>query len=103
MTAIIRFGSKGARGGQLRLRALWCLYGIGALDEAWLVERLDDPSEHVRTWAVQLLVDHGAPSAGAIAALERLAEREDSGPVLTFLASALGRLPLDQRWPWGLV
>ncbi len=82
----------------LRLRAMWCLYGIGALDEPWLIARLDDPSEHVRTWAVQLLVDAGSPSNRVIEALARQASREKSGLVLTFLASALQRLPNDRRW-----
>ncbi|HEU5117617.1 MAG TPA: PVC-type heme-binding CxxCH protein, partial [Isosphaeraceae bacterium] len=82
----------------LRLRAMWCLYSIGALDESWLIDRLQDPSEHVRTWAVRLLVDAGTPSERGIKALTRQAERDDSGLVLTFLASALQRLPLDRRW-----
>ncbi len=82
----------------LRLKALWCLYGMGALDESWLIDRLQDPSEHVRTWAVRLLVDSGAPSDRGLDALARQAERDDSGLVLTFLASALQRVPLERRW-----
>lgn len=82
----------------LRLRALWCLYGIGALKEPWLIGRLDDPSEHIRSWAVRLLVDAGPPSDQGIDSLERRAAREESGLVLTFLASALQRLPADRRW-----
>jgi putative membrane-bound dehydrogenase-like protein len=85
-------------GVSLRLRALWCLHAIGAAGEPWLIDRLDDPEEHVRTWAVLLLVDSGTPSDGAIAALERLSVREESGLVLTFLASAMQRLPVERRW-----
>jgi putative membrane-bound dehydrogenase-like protein len=82
----------------LRLRAMWCLYGIGALEELRLIRGLEDPSEHVRAWSVRLLVDAGTPSHEAIDCLERRAAREESGLVLTFLASALGRLPADRRW-----
>lgn len=82
----------------LRLRALWGLFAIGEASEPWLISLLDDPSEHLRTWAVLLLVDGGGPSDPAIAAFERLAKQEQAGLVLTFLASALQKIPTDRRW-----
>ncbi len=82
-----------------RLRALWSLHAIGALGEAWLLERLVDGSEHVRAWAVRLLVDDGAPSEVVARALAHRARRESSGLVLSYLASALQRLELAHRWP----
>ena len=88
----------GAEPVPIRLRAMWCLYGMGALDEARLIAKLDDPAEHVRNWAVKLLVDVGTPSSPAIDAMEARASKEDSGPVLTSLASALQRLPVGRRW-----
>ena len=54
--------------------------------------------DHVRTWAVRLLVDRGEPSPAAIAALGRLAGLESSGLVQLFLASALQQLPYGERW-----
>lgn len=39
------------------LRALWALHSTGGLDEAVLQQQLDHDSEHVRTWAIQLLVE----------------------------------------------
>jgi putative membrane-bound dehydrogenase-like protein len=86
----------------LRLRALWTLFGIGAADEDWLIDLFHDPSEHVRTWAVRFLVDEGTPSEAAIEALTRLADRERSGLVLTYIASGLPRLPTAHRWPIAL-
>jgi putative membrane-bound dehydrogenase-like protein len=82
------------------LRALWCLYVTGGTSEAWLLRQLDHPDEHVRTWAVRLLVDEGAPSAGVVRALVARArsQGETSGLVLLYLASALQRLPLADRW-----
>ncbi|MCO6458153.1 MAG: c-type cytochrome [Pirellulaceae bacterium] len=81
-----------------QLRQLWCLHAIGALEAGWLLEQLAHPSEHVRVWAIQLLVET-SPVAQAVAEkLASLAERETSGLVLTYLASALQRLPHDQRW-----
>lgn len=81
-----------------QLRALWCLHVTGGLNEAWLIEQLGHQSEHVRTWAIQLLVDDGVVSAGAQQAFERQAQDESSGLVLTFLASALRRMTHEQRW-----
>src|SRR5262245_47099473 len=37
-----------------RLRALWTLHAIGAVDEALILRTLEDPDEHVRGWAVRL-------------------------------------------------
>lgn len=79
-----------------RLRALWALHVTGGLAESRLLELLDDREEHVRLWAVQLLVE-SPPGDAAVAALVRRATAEKSGLVLTYLASALRRLPLADR------
>lgn len=81
-----------------QLRAMWCLYVTGGLDEAWLIERLGHPSEHIRAWAVQLLVDGGTVSPHVQQAFERQAEVDSSGLVLTFLASSLRRMEHEKRW-----
>ena len=85
-----------------RLRALWALYVAGGLDDAWLIEQLNQPDEHLRVWAVKLLLDRGRPSGAVADALTQLAERESSGLVLLFLSSALQQLPPQQRWPLAL-
>ena len=81
-----------------RLRAMWCLYVTGGLSQSWLLDQLHDKEEHIRVWAIQLLVDNRAPSDRAREAFEELAKTERSGLVLTFLASSLRLLPTDQRW-----
>jgi putative heme-binding domain-containing protein len=80
-----------------KLRALWALYVTGGLSEAWLLKQLGHESEHVRVWAVKLLVDDGRVSRAALALLVRLARDDASGLVRLFLASALQRLPADRR------
>ncbi len=80
------------------LRALWCLHGTDGLSEGRLLKLLQHPNEHLRTWAIQLLVDDGRVSPSAQHAFEQLASDEHSGLVLTFLASALRRLPHADRW-----
>ncbi|HSU57178.1 MAG TPA: c-type cytochrome, partial [Candidatus Dormibacteraeota bacterium] len=82
-----------------QLRLIWALYVAGGTDEAWLRPLLSASNEQVRVWAIQLLCDHSAPSAEARTKLARLAGEDSSGLVLTFLASALRRFPLPERWP----
>lgn len=73
----------------VRLRALWGLNALGAVDENFLVPRFADDSEHVRAWAVRLLADGQFISPTASAAFQGLARKESSGLVLTYLASAV--------------
>ncbi|QEG00241.1 hypothetical protein Mal15_43110 [Stieleria maiorica] len=82
-----------------RLRAMWALYSIDAAGADWLVGQLNDPSEHVRSWAVRLLVDRGHPGAETAARLAEQSEHEGSGLVRLALASALQQLDLADRWP----
>jgi putative membrane-bound dehydrogenase-like protein len=82
-----------------KLRGLWCLYSIGAVDDAWLTGLLGHFDEHVRAWAVRLLVDRGEPSAAVVKELQKLAASEDSGLVLVYLASAMQQMRYDDRWP----
>jgi putative membrane-bound dehydrogenase-like protein len=94
-----------------RLRALWTLYTVGAIEPKTLVTMLDDPSEHVRVWAVRLLTDfwpldtmHGLVRSTPQAIDAWLAERfigmakaDNSGLVRLTLAGALQRLPAELR------
>jgi putative heme-binding domain-containing protein len=80
-----------------KLRAMWALYVTGGTDEPWLRRLLEHPDEHVRAWAVRLLVDNGSPDSDTLAEFVRNAGREPSGLVRLFLASALQRLPVPDR------
>ncbi|MCG3198522.1 MAG: hypothetical protein GHCLOJNM_03024 [bacterium] len=81
-----------------RLRALWCLAVTGDLEDPWLLEQLGDPNEHIRVWAIRLLMDRGTPSEETLAAFGRLAASDPSGLVRQFLASALQRVETGRRW-----
>ncbi len=91
-----------------RLRALWALAAIDApsargLDEALLLDLLDDSDAFVRSWAVRLLVDECSPGGRqpAVAVVDRLvtlAETDLAGPVQLHLASAVGRLGDEAAW-----
>ena len=81
-----------------KLRALWSLYSMGSKDEKSLLSLLHHNEEHIRVWAIQLLVDKEVPSDKTTAALAKLAQNEKSGLVRLYLASALRKLPLEKRW-----
>jgi putative membrane-bound dehydrogenase-like protein len=85
-----------------RLRALWTLFVIGGADEAWLRKLLDDRDEHVRTWALRLLLDgaDGRQPLGPLAERFRVMARDDPSPLVRlFLASALQKMPAAERVP----
>jgi putative membrane-bound dehydrogenase-like protein len=82
-----------------KLRALWCLYSMGELDGERLVTLLRHEEEHIRVWAIQLLVDLGSPNVQTIDLFTSLAKTEQSGLVRLYLASAMRKLPLEKRWP----
>lgn len=83
----------------LRLRYLWTLHAIDKADPVFLRSLLADSQEHVRVWAIRLLLDDGAAprNAETLAALTALAGKEDSPRVRLAVASALQRLPLENR------
>lgn len=81
-----------------KLRALWSLYVTGGIDQSRLMELLADENEHLRAWGIRLLIDQGHVDPQVIDVFQKLAKRETSGLVLTYLASALERLPDESRF-----
>ncbi|OYW17522.1 MAG: hypothetical protein B7Z55_12380, partial [Planctomycetales bacterium 12-60-4] len=92
--ALFRNGKTSAE----RLKGLWALHAAGGTSAQWLDEQLKHPDEHVRVWAIRLLMDSNPVSDLNAALLRELAETEESGLVLVTLASALQKLPPDERF-----
>lgn len=83
-----------------KLRAMWALYVTDGTTPQWLMQQLKHDSEHVRTWAIKLLVDDPRNTpADAAPQFASMARTESSGLVRLFLASAMQRLKPAQRWP----
>ena len=78
---------------RVRLRAMWGLNALGPIDEAVLLGRFADRSEHVRAWAVRLLSDGPQVSPTAVVAFQKMAVNDSSGLVLTYLAAAMQKCP----------
>lgn len=95
----------------LKLRALWTLYMLGAIEREVLLKLLDHPDEHLRAWGLRLLVDlwpldtvqglaraaNDAIDQEVAMRLKSMARGETSGLVRLALASTLQRLPPPLR------
>jgi putative membrane-bound dehydrogenase-like protein len=81
-----------------RLRALWALHVSGGTSDDVLIPLLDSTEEYMRSWAIQLLCEDGAPPASVLDHFASLAHKDPSPVVRLYLASALQRLEIDQRW-----
>lgn len=83
-----------------RLRALWALHVTGTLDEGLTPTLLADASPYVRGWTIQLLAENieGSAPPTLVGHLERMAKEDPSPVVRLYIASALQKLPLTQRW-----
>ncbi|QDU94719.1 PVC-type heme-binding CxxCH protein [Lignipirellula cremea] len=81
-----------------KLRALWALFVTGGADDDFLLAQLSHENEYVRAWAVRLLTEGDAVTPAALKEYARLAADDPSPVVRLHLASAVTRLPLDDRW-----
>ena len=87
---------KSSRSVPLRLRALWALRVTGNLDEKKLEGLLQDSSEHLRAWAIQLLCENRKPSEAARAEFARMAH-EDKSPLVRLYLAKIGRASCRER------
>jgi putative membrane-bound dehydrogenase-like protein len=81
-----------------KLRALWALHVTGGFTEGDLLQLLDNESEYVRSWAVQLLVEGKQASDDVRKQFAKMARDDQSPLVRLYLASALQRVPVEKRW-----
>ncbi|MEJ7766553.1 MAG: PVC-type heme-binding CxxCH protein [Chitinophagaceae bacterium] len=81
-----------------RLRSLWALHVTGGIKGDNLLKALADKDEYIRAWAIQLLCEDKAPAPEALTQFTRMA-REDKSPIVRlYLASAIQRVGLEDRW-----
>ncbi len=81
-----------------QLRALWALHITQNLPADRLLPILDHAEPYLRGWAIQLLGEDRAYSSAALAKLVAMAEKDSSPIVRLYLAAALQRMPLAERW-----
>jgi putative membrane-bound dehydrogenase-like protein len=89
--------TKRGRTTEERLRRLWTLHSTLGLSESVRAKGLADSDDLVRAWTIQLACENKKPSEALLKEFARMA-REDKSPVVRlYLASALQRLPIEQR------
>jgi putative membrane-bound dehydrogenase-like protein len=82
------------------LRLMYTLHVTGRLSEEWLARTIREGSrEEWRAQAATLAVELRKPGPAMLSAFEKAAAEDPSPFVRLHLASALQRLPLEQRWP----
>jgi putative membrane-bound dehydrogenase-like protein len=87
-----------------RLRGMWTMHVVTGTsgrtphDEPWLLHLLDDPSEHVRLWALRLELEDRKASSDFHQRMLEMAASDPAPLVRLELASSLQRLPIEQRW-----
>ena len=81
-----------------RLRALWALHVTGGITQEHALSLLNDSEQYIRAWTIQLLAEDKNPSGIVRSKFAEMAKSEQSPVVRLYLASALQRMPHDQRW-----
>jgi putative membrane-bound dehydrogenase-like protein len=83
-----------------RLRALWVLHVTGGLTEPFARQLLADAQPHVRAWTIQVWMENRPKVSPEILTRFTDLARNDLSPVVRlYLASAVQKLPLAERWP----
>ncbi|QDT36288.1 PVC-type heme-binding CxxCH protein [Stratiformator vulcanicus] len=88
-----------------RLRGLWASHVTGGLTDEIAEQALNDSDPAVRGWAIQLLMEDRQLSDAQLDIFVRMAKEDASQLVRLYLASAAGRMDMEQRVPllWQLV
>ncbi len=81
-----------------RLRVLWALHVCGGVDETVAMRELKNPDQYIRAWTIQLAAEDHKISGEMLSEFVRMAGDDPSPVVRLYLASAMQRLPLEQRW-----
>ncbi len=82
-----------------RLRAMWALHVTGGVPDELIQKLLADKNEYVRAWAIQLSLDCEQPQlAELLPEFATMAATDPSPVVRLYLASAMQRVPNDDRW-----
>jgi type 1 glutamine amidotransferase len=70
----------------------------GGINQDHALSLLNDSEQYIRAWTIQLLAEDKNPSGVIRSKFAEMAKSEKSPVVRLYLASALQRMPFDQRW-----
>jgi len=72
---------------------------VGLATKRHLLKLLATPIESIKVQAIRLLTDNRQFDPDVLEAFDKLAAEDESGLVLTYLCSALQKMPHGYRWP----
>jgi putative membrane-bound dehydrogenase-like protein len=78
-----------------KLRWLWTAHTAGSFHPLYALARAN---EYVRAWAIQLICEATKVSPNILEQFLEMARKDPSPVVRLYLASAMQRLPIDDRW-----
>ena len=81
-----------------RLRSLWAVHAVDGLNPGVVEQLLNDPSEYVRAWTVQLAIESDYDHQKLSRQLLDLADRDQSLLVRRYLAAAIQRVDEELGW-----
>jgi len=81
-----------------RLRAMLALHAMHGIGQKTLLQLMADKDETIRGWAIQCALEDKKATNPILEQLVKMAKEDDSQFVRLYLASALQRIPIDQRW-----
>jgi putative membrane-bound dehydrogenase-like protein len=81
-----------------RLRAMLAMHAMFGLNSQVLLKLMRDKDETLRGWAIQCALEKKKTNKLILDQLVKMAKTDESKFVRLYLASALQRLPLAQRW-----
>ncbi|MDB6057663.1 MAG: putative rane-bound dehydrogenase [Verrucomicrobiales bacterium] len=87
-----------AKNGTSQLRALWTLHDTGNLDEAQALKVMRKSDPYLRAWAIQFVTEDKKPSHEILQQMAQMAKQDKSPVVRLYLASAVRRLDVQDRW-----
>ncbi|HVV02195.1 MAG TPA: PVC-type heme-binding CxxCH protein, partial [Verrucomicrobiae bacterium] len=96
---IARLMNDDSLGEDQKLRLLWTEHVTTGIDEATALDYLRHSSmEYIRAWTIQSICEDGKVSPEVMREFAHLANTDPSPVVRLYLASALQRLPVGDRW-----
>ena len=81
-----------------QLRFLWSLHTTGGLVPEKLTQLLQHKNEHMRSWAVRLIGEGGAPNSEQFALIRNIASNGESKLARLYVASTFPRFTEAQQW-----
>jgi len=81
-----------------QLRYLWALHTTGGLANEKLTQLLRHEDEYMRSWAVRLIGESGAPNPEQFSIIRDLASNGESKLVRLYVASTFPRFSGEQQW-----